>query len=105
MDGASAFRIWWDLMLPLTKPALATVAVFTFFATYNDFWGPLIYLNDESKQTIAVGLSYFTGSKNVGPQMHLLMAMTLMATIPTLVMFIFAQRYFVQSIVTSGIKG
>jgi multiple sugar transport system permease protein len=105
IDGASAFRIWWDLMLPLTKPALATVAVFTFFATYNDFFGPLIYLNDQSKQTIAVGLSYFTGSATVGPQMHLLMAMTLMATIPTLVVFLFAQRYFVQSIVTTGIKG
>jgi len=105
IDGASAFRIWWDLMLPLTKPALATVAVFTFFATYNDFFGPLIYLNDQSKQTIAVGLSYFTGSRNVGPQMHLLMAMTLMATIPTLIVFLFAQRYFVQSIVTTGIKG
>ena len=105
IDGASAFRIWWDLMLPLTKPALATVAVFTFFATYNDFFGPLIYLNDESKQTIAVGLSYFTGSRNVGPQMHLLMTMTLMATIPSLIVFIFAQRYFVQSIVTTGIKG
>src|SRR5680860_689071 len=63
IDGASSFRIWWDLMLPLTKPALATVAVFTFFATYNDFFGPLIYLNSESKQTIAVGLSYFTGSQ------------------------------------------
>jgi multiple sugar transport system permease protein/sn-glycerol 3-phosphate transport system permease protein len=105
IDGASAFRIWWDLMLPLTKPALATVAVFTFFATYNDFFGPLIYLNDESKQTIAVGLSYFTGSRNVGPQMHLLMAMTILATIPSLIVFIFAQRYFVQSIVTTGIKG
>jgi multiple sugar transport system permease protein/sn-glycerol 3-phosphate transport system permease protein len=105
LDGASAFRIWWDLMLPLTKPALATVAVFTFFATYNDFFGPLIYLNDQSKQTIAVGLSYFTGSRNVGPQMHLLMAMTLMATIPTLIVFLVAQRYFVQSIVTTGIKG
>ena len=105
IDGANAFRIWWDLMLPLTKPALATVAVFTFFATYNDFFGPLIYLNDQSKQTIAVGLSYFTGSATVGPQMHLLMAMTLMATIPTLVVFLFAQRYFVQSIVTTGIKG
>jgi multiple sugar transport system permease protein/sn-glycerol 3-phosphate transport system permease protein len=105
IDGANAFRIWWDLMLPLTKPALATVAVFTFFATYNDFFGPLIYLNDESKQTIAVGLSYFTGSRNVGPQMHLLMAMTLMATLPSLIVFIFAQRYFVQSIVTTGIKG
>jgi multiple sugar transport system permease protein len=105
IDGANAFRIWWDLMLPLTKPALATVAVFTFFATYNDFFGPLIYLNDQSKQTIAVGLSYFTGSRNVGPQMHLLMAMTLLATIPTLIVFLFAQRYFVQSIVTTGIKG
>lgn len=105
IDGANAFRIWWDLMLPLTKPALATVAVFTFFATYNDFFGPLIYLNDQSKHTIAVGLSYFTGSRNVGPQMHLLMAMTLMATIPTLIVFLFAQRYFVQSIVTTGIKG
>jgi len=105
IDGASSFRIWWDLMLPLTKPALATVAVFTFFATYNDFFGPLIYLNSESKQTIAVGLSYFTGSRNVGPQMHLLMAMTLMATIPSLIVFIFAQRYFVQSIVTTGLKG
>lgn len=105
VDGASAFRIWWDLMLPLTKPALATVAVFTFFATYNDFFGPLIYLNDRSKQTIAVGLSYFTGSNTVGPQMHLLMAMTLMATIPSLIVFIVAQRYFVQSIVTTGLKG
>lgn len=105
IDGASAFRIWWDLMLPLTKPALATVAVFTFFATYNDFFGPLIYLNDQEKHTIAVGLSYFTGSPTVGPKMHLLMAMTLMATIPTLVVFLFAQRYFVQSIVTTGVKG
>jgi ABC-type glycerol-3-phosphate transport system permease component len=105
IDGANAFRIWWDLMLPLTKPALATVAVFTFFATYNDFFGPLIYLNSQSKHTIAVGLSYFTGSRNVGPQMHLLMAMTLMATIPSLIVFLFAQRYFVQSIVTTGLKG
>lgn len=105
MDGASSYRIWWDLMLPLTKPALATVAVFTFFATYNDFFGPLIYLNDSSKHTIAVALSYFTGSRNVGPQMHLLMSMTLIATIPALLVFIFAQRYFVQSIVTTGLKG
>jgi len=105
IDGASSFRIWWDVMLPLTKPALATVAVFTFFATYNDFFGPLIYLNDQSKQTIAVGLSYFTGSRNVGPQMHLLMAMTILSTIPSLIVFLFAQRYFVQSIVTTGLKG
>lgn len=105
IDGASSYRIWWSIMLPLTKPALATVAVFTFFGTYNDFLGPLIYLSDQSKQTIAVALSYFNGSPDVGPQMHLLMAMTLVASIPSLLVFIFAQRYFVQSIVTTGLKG
>jgi multiple sugar transport system permease protein/sn-glycerol 3-phosphate transport system permease protein len=105
IDGASSYRIWWSIMLPLTKPALATVAVFTFFGTYNDFLGPLIYLSDQSKQTVAVALSYFNGSPDVGPQMHLLMAMTLVASIPSLLVFIFAQRYFVQSIVTTGLKG
>lgn len=105
LDGASNFRIWWSIMVPLSKPALATVAVFTFFTTYNDFFGPLIYLNDQSKQTIAVALSYFGGSPQGGPQMHLLMAMAALATIPSLVIFLIAQRYFVRSIVTTGIKG
>lgn len=105
LDGASSFRIWWNIILPLSKPALATVAVFTFFATYNDFFGPLIYLNDRSKQTVAVALSYFTGSPDVGPQMHLLMAMATLAIVPSLLMFLLAQRYFVQSIVTTGLKG
>ncbi|HEV2527528.1 MAG TPA: carbohydrate ABC transporter permease [Thermomicrobiales bacterium] len=105
LDGASSFRIWWNIILPLSKPPLATVAVFTFFATYNDFFGPLIYLNDRDKQTVAVALSYFTGSPDVGPQMQLLMAMATLAIVPSLLMFLFAQRYFVQSIVTSGIKG
>ena len=105
LDGASSFRIWWNIILPLSKPVLATVAVFTFFATYNDFFGPLIYLNDRSKQTVAVALSYFTGSPTVGPQMHLLMAMATLAIVPSLLMFLLAQRYFVQSIVTTGLKG
>lgn len=105
LDGASSFRIWWNIMLPLSKPALATVAVFSFFASYNDFFGPLIYLNDESKRTLAVALSYFSGSPQAGPQMHLTMAMATLATIPSLIVFLLAQRYFVRSIVTSGIKG
>ncbi len=105
LDGATSYRIWCDIMLPLSKPVLATVAVFTFFATYNDFWGPLIYLSDESKQTIAVALSYFKGSPRGGPQQHLVMAMAALATVPSLVMFVLAQRYFVRSIVTTGIKG
>ena len=103
IDGASHFRIWWSIMLPLSKPALATVAVFTFVATYNDFFGPLIYLTDESKWTIAVALSYFQGSPRIGPQMHLLMAATAMAAVPSILVFLFAQRYFVRGIVLSGI--
>ena len=105
IDGAGDFRIFRMIALPLLRPGLATVAVFTFFATYNDFFGPLIYLSDREKQTIAVALNYFTGSPDVGPQMHLLMAMAAMATIPSLVMFIVAQRFFVRSIMTTGIKG
>ena len=105
LDGASNYRIWWDIMLPLSKPALATVAVFTFIGTYNDFFGPLIYLSSESKRTIAVSLAYFNGSPRAGPQMHLVMAMTLLAIIPSVVIFLFAQRVFVRGIVTGAVKG
>jgi multiple sugar transport system permease protein len=103
IDGAGYFRIWWSIMLPLSKPALATAAVFTFVATYNDFFGPLIYLTDETKWTIAVALSNFQGSPRIGPQMHLLMAATAMAAVPSILVFLFAQRYFVRGIVLSGI--
>ncbi|MBM7791177.1 carbohydrate ABC transporter permease [Tenggerimyces flavus] len=103
IDGAGYFRIWWTIMLPLSKPALATVMVFTFIAAYNDFFGPLIYLTDESKWTIAVALSTFTGSPRIGPQMHLLMAATTIAAIPSILVFLLAQRYFVRGIVLSGI--
>ncbi len=105
MDGASYYRIWWSIMLPLTTPALATVALFTFIWTYNDFFGPLIYLTDESKWTIAVALSQFQGSPRIGPQMHLLMAATTLAIIPPIALFLLAQRYFVRGIVMTGLKG
>ncbi len=105
IDGANPFQVWWHIMLPLSKPALATVAVFTFVATYNDFFTPLIYLTDDSRRTIAVALSYFQGSPRVGPQMHLLMAAVALSIIPPLVLFLAAQRYFVRGIVTTGLKG
>jgi multiple sugar transport system permease protein len=105
IDGASLYRIWWSIMLPLSQPVLATVAVFTFVATYNDFFTPLIYLADEDKYTIAVALSFFQGSPRIGPQMHLLMAAVTVSIIPPLILFIAAQRYFVRGIVMSGIKG
>jgi multiple sugar transport system permease protein len=105
IDGASVYRIWWSIMLPLSQPVLATVAVFTFVATYNDFFTPLIYLSDEDNYTIAVALSFFQGSPRIGPQMHLLMAAVTMSILPPLLLFMAAQRYFVRGIVMSGIKG
>jgi multiple sugar transport system permease protein/sn-glycerol 3-phosphate transport system permease protein len=105
IDGASVYRIWWSIMLPLSQPVLATVAVFTFVGTYNDFFTPLIYLNDEEQRTIAVALSYFSGSPRIGPQMHLMMAAVTVSILPPLLLFIGAQRYFVRGIVMSGIKG
>ena len=105
IDGASSYRIWWNIMLPLSQPVLATVAVFTFVGTYNDFFGPLIYLTDESKRTIAVALSYFQGSPRMGPQRHLLMAAVTASILPSLLLFVAAQRYFVRGIVMTGIKG
>lgn len=105
IDGANVYRIWWSIMLPLSKPVLATVAVFTFVGTYNDFFTPLIYLSDESKYTIAVALSFFQGSPRIGPQMHLLMAAVTVSILPPLLLFLAAQRYFVRGIVMTGIKG
>jgi multiple sugar transport system permease protein len=105
IDGASVYRIWWSIMLPLSQPVMATVAVFTFVATYNDFFTPLIYLSDEEQRTIAVALSYFSGSPRIGPQMHLMMAAVTVSILPPLLLFLGAQRYFVRGIVMSGIKG
>ncbi|HRE26179.1 MAG TPA: carbohydrate ABC transporter permease, partial [Anaerolineales bacterium] len=88
-----------------SKPVLATIAVFTFVGTYNDFFTPLIYLSNEDNYTIAVALSFFQGSPRIGPQMHLLMAAVTMSIIPPLLLYVAAQRYFVRGIVMSGIKG
>ncbi|CAI9400851.1 carbohydrate ABC transporter permease [Aestuariimicrobium sp. T2.26MG-19.2B] len=104
IDGASYLRIWWSMFVPLSFPVIATVTVFTFVGAYNDFFGPVIYLTDESKQTIAVALSYFSGSPRIGPQMHLMMAATTIAALPSIVVFLLAQRYFVRGIVLSGVN-
>lgn len=104
IDGASYFRIWWSIFLPLSMPVIATVAVFTFVGSYNDFFGPVIYLTDESKRTIAVALSYFSGSPRIGPQMHLMMAATTIAALPSIVVFLLAQRHFVRGMSLSGVN-
>jgi len=105
IDGCNSFRIYWNIMLPLSLPALATVSIFQFMDSWNDFLGPLIYLRDEPLRTIAVGLAYFVGSNRVGPQMHLMMAASFVALLPELILFFFAQRLFIQGIVFTGVKG
>jgi multiple sugar transport system permease protein/sn-glycerol 3-phosphate transport system permease protein len=104
IDGASYLRIWWTLFLPMSWPVIATVTVFTFVGSYNDFFGPVIYLSDESKYTIAVALSYFSGSPRIGPQIHLTMAATTIAALPSVVVFLLAQRYFMRGIAVSGLS-
>jgi len=107
IDGAGYPRIFLRIIVPLCKPALATVAVLSFIGRWNDFIGPLIYLNTRDKFTLAVGLSFFQNLPETPgvPLQHLLMAASVMAILPILVLFFSAQRYFVQGIVLSGIKG
>jgi len=103
IDGASWFTIFWRIMLPLTKPALATVAVLNFVSVWTDFFGPLLYLNSLEKMTLAVGLSFLRGQHY--SLLTLMMAGSMYATIPMLVIFFLAQRYFVEGIVLTGLKG
>jgi len=103
IDGCSYFRIWWNIMLPLTKSALTVVALFTFMQVWNDFFDPLIYLTTDSKKTLALGLRFFQGQ--FGADVHLLMAASTLVLLPCLVIFLFAQKYFIKGIAMSGIKG
>lgn len=104
IDGAGYFRIWWSIFLPLSMPVIATVMVFTFVGTYNDFFGPLIYLTDESKWTISVALASFGGSPRIGPQLHMLTAGTLIAAAPSIIVFLLAQRYYMTGISVAGVN-
>ncbi len=103
IDGCSHLRIWWSIILPLSRPALATVAVFTFLFTWNDFMGPLLYLTKERMFTLQVGLQYFRMQYRVDWQE--LMAASLVVLTPTLVIFFLGQRFFVQGITLTGLKG
>ena len=103
IDGCSHIRAFWMVMLPLTKPALATVGIFTFMIAWNDFMTPLIYLSDDSKWTLALGLQSFLTEHEV--EWNLLMAASTVMLIPVLVVFFFAQRYFIEGIALTGTKG
>lgn len=103
IDGCSAWRIWWQIMLPLSKPVLAVVVIFGFIWTWNDFWGPLIYLRTADKKTLSLGLQVFQGIYQT--YYHYLMAASLVVLSPVLALYIFCQRYFTQGIVMTGMKG
>ena len=103
MDGAGHWIIFTRIILPLSKPALISVGLFTFLNTWNDFINPLIFLSSEKKYTIQLGLRTFIGMYS--SQWNLLMVASLTAIIPVLVVFFIGQRYFVEGIATTGLKG
>jgi len=112
IDGSSELGIWLRIMLPLSKPALTAVTVFTIQQHWNDFFGPLIYLNSAHKQTLSLGLRLFQGvlSESGSEYARLglytaMMAACTVVTLPMIVLFIVAQQYFVEGIQMTGLKG
>lgn len=103
IDGATEWTTFIRVILPLTKPALATCALFQFLATWNDFFGPLLYINDPTKYTLAYGLQQFVSA--YGGKWAELMAAATLFTLPIILLFFFAQRTFIQGIATTGGKG
>ena len=103
IDGLSEYGIWWRIMLPLSKPALSTLTIFTFVSTWNDFLGPLIYLTKTELKTIQIGLRMFISQYSA--EYGLIMAASVIALIPVLIVFLALQKYFVQGVASSGLKG
>ncbi|GAF23610.1 MULTISPECIES: carbohydrate ABC transporter permease [Shouchella] len=103
IDGASEWRIYWQIMFPLAKPAILAIALFQFMASWTDFLGPLIYLTEEASYTLSLGLQQFQNQQ--GSQWHLMMAVSTMMTLPIIVLFFFMQKTFINGITFTGIKG
>ena len=103
IDGMGEYTIWMRIMLPLSKPALATLTIFTFVATWNDFLGPRLYLTSQSLWTIQIGMRMFIGQH--ATEFGLIMAIATVSIIPILAVFLALQRFFVQGIATVGLKG
>lgn len=110
IDGCNNFMIYWRIMVPLSKPVLATVTIFTFLEQWNDFLGPIIYLNSTQNHTLAIAMQFYRQQASgtmFGPTRtwsHL-MVVSLLVMLPCLLLFFFAQRYFIQGVVVSGVKG
>lgn len=104
LDGCGHLRIYWSIVLPLCRPALITSAIFTFINSWNDFMGPLIYLNDPSKYTVSLGLKMFVDQEGVANYGGMI-AMSMVALLPVLAFFLAFQRYLIDGMATSGLKG
>jgi ABC-type glycerol-3-phosphate transport system permease component len=106
IDGCSEFGIYWRIFVPLAVPAFITVAIFTFMFSWNDFLGPLLYINSPDKFTIAIGLATYRSMMGVGrTRWDLLMAASVTMTAPIVLLFFVLQRYFIKGVVMTGIKG
>jgi len=102
LDGATPWNVLWKIIVPLSKPALITVAVFTFLGVWGDLMGPIIYLNDAKKYTLAVGLTIFRGAYST--KWNLLMAASAVIMVPPIILYFIGQRYFQRGIVMTGMK-
>ena len=103
VDGASYFRIYWSIILPLSKSVLIVVAIFTFMGLWNDFFNPLIYLLDQDKFTLAIGLQFLRGQYTSA--WHVIMAASTIIVIPCIFVFLFGQKFILEGVVMSGLKG
>ena len=103
IDGAGEFRIFWEIMLPLVRPALIVVAVFSLLYTWHDFFGPLIYLQDAMEYPLSLGLFAFRGQRTM--EWALIMTGATLTVLPLVVVFLFTQRYFIRGVAMTGLKG
>ncbi|HOQ93926.1 MAG TPA: carbohydrate ABC transporter permease [Sphaerochaeta sp.] len=103
IDGMNEYKIWALIMLPLSKPALSTLTIFTFVNTWNDFLGPLLYLTKMELKTVQIGLRMFISQYS--SEYGLIMAASVVALVPVLIVFLALQKFFVQGVATSGLKG
>ena len=104
IDGCNEWRIFWQIILPLSRPALMVVGLFQFMGTWNDFLGPLIYLTNQKDFTLALGLQFYQ-SQQGGTEWHYLMAASTLVALPIIVLFFFTQKTFIEGISMTGIKG
>ena len=109
MDGASSLQIFWSILLPLMRPAIATIAIFSFMSAWNDFFGPLLYLKD-SQYTLSLGLAFYratqiSGAAASNTNWHYMMVIATLAMIPNVIIFFFAQKQFLEGITLTGLKG